>query len=432
MTIQGPTKSIQQKAQRIWVSAALTLTLSLSALCLWATFAPLQSAATATGFVRVEGKKRIVQHYDGGIVDQLLALEGEYVAQGTPIMQLQTVELDRKIQSLLKKYLNLSAMQVRLSAQIKGSQSIEFPKDVTALAESINYLGALNVHQQILREEKKSLKQKLSVLDSQLSQLETDIAGQESTLKSLKYQLSLIEKRQSAMKNLAEKDLVSKKQLADIQLSVSSLSENINQAKTAYKRGIEKRRELSFSRHQLETQDKADALNKLQKIQTELPLLKEEIKLLKLKRARAQVLAPISGRITNLQVNTIGATVHPGGKLLEIVPQSERLVVEARLKPEDVDNISNGSAAKIRLTAYNTRRTLPIEATVHRLSPDRLTDEYGQAYYEVILYLNNLQQNQPLYPGMPAEVIIHTGKRHLMDYLVGSLLSGAEKALLEK
>lgn len=422
-----------KKIRATWRASLVTLLALLAVLSLWAAQAPLHSAAVASGFVRSEGYRKTVQHYDGGIVDRVLISEGAYVTQGEPLITLQTRDLKHSMKAALKNYLSLLAIQQRLAAQAQQQNDIRFTREVVALAEKTGSPDVLDEQRELLKKHRADQQQKLAILDSQEQQLNIQIAGYRKSLRSLNRQRQLLENQQSALEKLAKKNLVSEQQLSEVRFSISGLVKQVDDAETAQHNSRQKLEELALSRQQLNNKRRLDTLEAAQQQRLQIPALQKEIQLLQAKLERATITAPISGRITSLDIHTSGATISPATTLMEIVPDSEQLVVEAHLKPEDVDSVFQGSEASVRLTAYNPRRAPALDATVKQLSPDRLTDQRGQPYYAVTLQITgNMEKGMQLYPGMPAEVMIRTGSRTLLDYLLAPVLAGTEKAFREQ
>ena len=423
----------RKKIRATWRASLVILLAIIAALLLWAARAPLHSAAVASGFIRAEGYRKTVQHFDGGIVDRVLVSEGAYVSQGEALITLQTRDLKHSLKAALTNYLNLLTIQQRLAAQVQHKERIEFTRQVMTLAEKTGSVSLLDEQRELLKKHRADQRQQLAIVDSQEKQLNIQAAGHQKSLRSLQQQRQLLEKQRSALTKLAAKNLVSEQQLSELHFTIAGLVKQIDDVQTAQQNNRQRLEELTLSRRQIQTKGRLEALETAQQQRLQIPLLHKEIQLLQAKLERATIAAPISGRIANLNIHTSGATISPASTVMDIVPDSEQLVVEAHLKPEDIDSVYPGGEASVRLTAYNPRRTPALAATVKQLSPDRLMDQRGQAYYAVTLQITDtIGGGMQLYPGMPAEVIIKTGSRTLLDYLLAPLLTGTEKAFREQ
>lgn len=404
----------------------------------WASMAPIAGAAIAPGVVSPEGSRRTVQHLEGGIILDLRAADGDHVEAGDPLVVLEDTQARSNFQQLMDQRRVLAAMEARLLAEQRGAEEIRFPdwllddaERVPKAAEIVATQRNLFKTRQIAHESRKA------VLWKRIDQLEEEIKGLRDQIKSQERELALIEQEVGAKRTLVAKGLLPRPELLALQRQAA----NIDGARARNISDIA-RAEQSIGETELQIVNEDnrrldEVADKLANVRAELATVEEKLFASEDVLSRTVIKAPISGEVVNRRFNTTGGVVGPGEPILDIVPDSVELLIDARVKPIDIDVVEIGQPARIQLTAYAQTSQPIIEGEVVRISADALVDENsGDSYFKASIEvpeseLAKLHDNVVLSPGMPAEVLIVTGERTLMGYLLEPLTQALRHSFRE-
>ena len=403
----------------------------------WAAQAPLSSAAIAPGLISPDGERRAVQHLEGGIVKELLVHEGSTVEAGQPLLVLDSSASRANRDVLTKDLRSHLTVRARLIGERDDAQWITFPDEL--IVEDIDADTKTLIASQIalLASRRNARLQKKKILQEQIGQYEQVIIGLTAQIDSQAKQLSLIREEMSGVATLVEKGLERKPRLLALQRTEAELlgGRANNQATLAKTRQaiLETQAQIAA----IDTDNKQEVGQKLAETEAAVAGIREKLGAAAHVVARTVVTAPVSGTIVQLKANTIGGVVTAGQTFLEIVPRDEELLVDARISPTDIDDVHPDLPAQVIMSGY-PQRTMPrLMGKVRQVSADRLVDSRtGQPYYlaRIELPADHVQQVAPfvsLKPGMPAEVMVMTGERTLLEYLVEPLLASVRKSFRE-
>lgn len=397
---------------------------------LWAALAPLSSAALAPGVIKVESYRKTIQHLEGGIVKSIDVRTGQFVKADQILIVLDDTEPKTQLQVLMGQYYISLAREARLLAQQKNMAGIEFPSLLTKNNEDSRVAEAIAMQQHIFHVRKEANDGENSLYIRQVEQYKARAKGLRSQKNSQiklvsSYQAELIDFQELLREGYAEKQRVREfeRNLAQSEGSLGELVSSIAETNLQIS-------EIELQILQLNKEFQREVATELSEVQTLLFDLREQVHLLQNIVARTIVRAPVSGMVMDLVVHTIGAVIAPGAKLLDIVPQGEKLIIESRVSPMDIDRVRVGQSAEIRLSVFKARDTPKLEGTVTSLSADRLVDENNadsEPYYLARLEITQQgiqdlrDAKLDLKPGMPAEVLILTGNRTMLAYLFDPL-----------
>jgi HlyD family type I secretion membrane fusion protein len=402
----------------------------------WAALAPLSSAAVAQGTIIVETVKKKVQHLEGGMIAELLVREGDTVAAGQVLVRLDDLEAKALRDLLQAQQTALRAQQARLAAERDNLDTLVFPEDLETRRGDRKVAEILTGQERIFISSRDALHGEIDVLGQRIAQLHAQIEASESQLVAGSQQSALIAEEADAVRAMVAKGLERKPRLLALERNAAYLAGE--QGEHAGR--IAEARE-SIAGSQLEilnarrTRVEKAALE-LREVETQLAQVDERFAEASAKLSRRDVLAPQGGTVLDLRYHTIGGVVPPGGDIMDIVPVNERLIVEARLSPIDIDVVHSGLPAKIMLTAYKGRSTPQISGRVLQVSADSLMDEHTrQSYFLARIEvdageLGKLKHIQ-LIPGMPAEAFIETGSHTFVEYLMQPLTDSFRRAFRE-
>lgn len=390
----------------------------------WAALAPLDSAAIAPGVVSVESARKTVQHLEGGMVGRILAHDGDRVAAGQALLWLDETRARATLESLKLQRAAAAALGARLQAERDGGAEPTFPDWLAGGPEAA-------AERNVFLARRKALEGQSAILSQRAAQHREEIAALSAEIASARKQGGLIGQEIADVDVLYQKGLERKARLLGLQRQAAEIEgqRNRNEAMIAKVRRDIGETELRIV--ELRTTMLNEAVEGLRETGEKIARVEEEIRAAEDVLARTVIVAPSAGIVVGMQIHTAGAVIQPGQPFMDIVPQDDRLVVEARVDPGDIDVIHAGQAAQVRLTALNQRFATPLPGAVKWVSADRLTDpRTGLPYYLARIELN-LQGDAPaagLHPGMSAEVLIATGSRTMLDYLASPLLRAIERA----
>ncbi len=403
----------------------------------WSLLAPLGSAALAPGSVTVEGYRKTVQHLEGGIVKAIHVRDGDTISKGQVLIELDDTSSRAQLETLRGQLFSALAREARLIAERDGKSTVIYPATLTKAADPRAHED-MRVQDQSFAVRKRSRAGEIEILKEQRQQLLAKIEGikaQRTSRSSLSNSLNkeLLDFRAMLKEGYVEKQKVSEleRRLAESEGDRGDFAANIATAQTQIS-------EIELKILQIDKEFQREVIEELSKVQSELSELNEKTQWLDDTVTRTIIKAPESGMVLGLTVHTLGAVIPPGGHLLDIVPQQEKLIIEAQVSPIDIDRVHTGQSCEIRFSAFKSAKTPKVSGRLITLSADRLTDEQNKISY----YLARVEVDKAgleelrkrgliLLPGMPAEVLINTGDRTFFEYLVQPLSNIFARSLIE-
>ena len=402
----------------------------------WLVLAPLSGAIIAPGFVKVDMNRKVVQHQEGGIVKQILVRDGDRVKLGQILVVIDDVKLDATLDLLRTQHDGERAKAGRLEAERAILPQVKFPADLAARSGDAKVVEFLQRETALFRARREALETQIAVLRKQIRQTEEEakalsgqIAAEERALKSQKEELGLNEK-------LASQGFVQKTRLMTLERAVAEYEARWEEHRAELAKTRQRAAELELRVLAQRNAYVQSAADELKETSTRIFDLEERLRPSRDASERQRIPAPISGEVVGLRVFTPGAVVGPRDVLMEIVPEDKTLIVEARIRPEDINHVRAGFEAEVRLTAYKQRTTPLVSGTVNYVSADRLVDTAsGQPYYvahvdvpeQALVVAGNLRMQA----GMPAEVYIRTDSRSALDYLLAPVTAYLRRGMRE-
>jgi len=402
----------------------------------WAAFAPIVSAVIAPGVVRVEGQRKTIQHLEGGIVSEILVRDGERVEQGQVLVRLDDTQPQANLKLLRGRFLVAKALEARLMARRDDLPVINFPK-VLRGGDANEIAPILAGQVRIFQARTNALNTETSILNRRIFQLDEEISGLQGQIRSSERQLVLIRDELSVLLELLEKGLTRRDRILVLQRNVAEIEGNQSRLVADVARAGQKITETQLQIDGLRTNLMNDVVQLLSDTRKELFDLAQRMVSLEDILSRTEVQAPLAGTVVDLAVHSIRGVVAPGARLLDIVPKIQSLVVEVKVQPIDIDIVRVELSAEVRFTAFDTSTSTPVEGIVKSVSADRLTDDLTGADYflarvEVTGELDDALNGAELLPGMQAEVMIQTGERTPLDYLISPVSKSLQRAMREQ
>lgn len=403
----------------------------------WAAVAKLDSAVFAPGTISLEGNRKVVQHLEGGIVAEILVEEADSVSEGDILIKLSDVEARSNLDVLTTRLDVAKVTEARLLAERELADTIALPNDLRKV-DSATIQSSFKDQADLFQDRRSILKSRTDILAVRVEQTNTQIEGLELQKSALERRLvnftEMIERMRSGQeKGLIQTNILSQREdeLIQIEASLGRVISEIAQAKNSIN-------ETHFEKLQVEQEYKERANSELERVRAEIAELEQRAKIVEDVLTRTDIRAPGSGTIQDLKVHTVGSVIQAGQVLMELVPEDEELLINARVSPRDIDNVAPGLQTEVRFTAFKTKLTPIMLGQVQSVSNDVITPENPQEMPYYLARIEVVEEDIPedisdrLTPGMPADVIITTGERTVANYIVSPLMDAVRKSMIEE
>lgn len=399
----------------------------------WAAMTPLDAGAYAEGIIAVSGKRQVVQHKDGGIVNAIRIQEGQSVTKGQVLFEIAASELRANERAVAGEVIGLLAQRSRLIAESTGASRYTVPAEFASFPQEDQALAdeAVTSQRLIFETRRRSVITQKHVLHQRELQLGQQIAGVERQINANREQSRLIGDELQGMREIAKKGFASVNRVRALERGAAVLegeygSSTANIAGTQEAIGQARIEAVSLDRQLVE-----NAATQLGDVRVRLDELQPKLAALREQMARATVRAPASGRVVGLNIFTVGAVVAPGEKLMEVVPQDRDLVIEAKVSPTDADDLRVGQLTQVKFSALHERNLPLLDGKITKLSADSFTDERtSQRFFSVEISVPESElgkvrevrgENTGLQAGLPVEVMVPLKKRTALAYLLEPL-----------
>ena len=416
--------SLLQSLRRNSLVGLLGVLLLFAGVTAWASTAELSSAVISSGVVVIAGNAKRVQHPEGGVIAEIRVDEGQAVLAGQSLLKIDDISSRSALSLIEKRVGQLLVRQARLQAERDGRSEFAMPKAVRGLltADEIDVLTSLE--QRLMEDRQSATKGQRGRLGEQLLQLDAQIRGLNVQIEAKSGEIGLIEKELSGKRQLLAAGAIPFTQVNNLDRSALRLQGERGQLLSSISATKAKISELQLQIIQVEQQTFAAVSTELRDVANELATLVVDEASARERLRRTDVRAPNTGIVHLLSVHTIGGVVSPAETLMEIVPSSGVLQVEARIPPKDIDQLRVGQTATLQLAAFNRNTTPQIDGSILRLSADLETDPItGTSFYRAAISVSEKNARQlpdglKLLPGMPVEAYIQTGVRTPLAYLM--------------
>ena len=401
---------------------------------IWLGMAPLNSAAVAVGKINVVSNKKIIQHLEGGVVDKIFVKDGDVVKAGDPLVEIKNVALQSEIGIVRADYLRTSAIVSRLEAQKDGANEIKFSDDIKQIS---GYEEVANGQISIFNEQKKLLDNEKTILKQRIKQLENQIQGAKAIMSAKKDRIASLNEEIREWERLFKEQLADKVRLRDLNREKTAVEGELAAGTAEIARlGVQ----INETQGQIALRDrsfKEDILKKLEDAKIRLVDLEQRYNALKDQSERTIVKSPVEGSVVELAFHTIGGVIRPGERIMSIVPDDTDYVVEAKLNVVDIDTVHVGQLADIRFSAFQHKPSFVMEGKITYVSADSVQDNAGHSYYDIKAELTpegmkEFDRNEFfIVPGMPVEVMIKTGDRTMLEYILKPFIDMFKRAFNE-
>ncbi len=400
---------------------------------IWSVTAQLESAAVAYGEVVVGSQRQSVQHLEGGIVDKLYVREGDSIEQGDMIAKLSDKQSLAQLKSLKGQYIHAKSKESRLNSELEHKDVIQWHGDLDMFSDSLTLTDAKLIQTKVFEARQSYFESRKAILTQLIDGSDVELENIDKTIRIEKERLYFINDEIDSNKALFNKGFSGKSTLLALQRLATEVRSEINQLERQVLAVEQQASDAVAQLKELELERVKLIVEELRETQKELVLIHEEYEAAKDVYERTSIVAPISGKVVNMQVFSERGVIQSGQVILEIVPNSDELIIETRVDPKDVDLVSQGQDAKVRLTALNSRTVAPLDGKVLTISADKLTTQDDEQYYLARIEIDpSTMEDYKVTPGMNAEVLILSEPRTPMDYLIRPITDSFERAFREE
>jgi HlyD family secretion protein len=422
--------------RHLWASFAILLLLVIGAGG-WAAEAELSGALIAPGSVVVDSNVKKIQHQTGGTVAALLARDGDHVKAGDILVRLDDTVAKANLAIVSKGLDELVARKARLASERDGVQQIIFPADLLKHMGDSDAASAVDGERKLFELRRMARAGQRAQLRQRIEQLRQEIIGQEAEQIAKSHEIELINGELEGVRDLYKKNLVPLSRLNQLERDATHVEADRAQliAATAQSKG--KISEIELQIIQIDQDLSSEVGKEMREIDAKIGEFVERKITAEDQLKHIDIRAPLGGTVFESNVHTVGGVIAAGDQIMRIVPDADRLTVEAKVQPQDIDQVQVGQSALLRFTNFNTRTTPEIHGKVMRVSADTSTDQRsGVSYYTIRISLatNEIAKlgDIKLMPGMPVEAFVQTGERTLISYLAKPLSDQFMRAFRER
>lgn len=387
------------------------LVLGFGGFLLWTALAPLDEGVSAPASVSIETRRKTIQHLSGGVVRSVAVKEGQWVREGEVLMELDAGVSKANFEAVRQNYMAQRANESRLLAELKGASKIEFHADLVKAKNDPLVQQHMQTQQQLFTARRAAYR--------------AQVGGMAEMLESRKAQAAFQAQQVQSIRELATEGYASRNQLLQLEQAQAELRTSMTDLQTNYARVQQEYiKELSA---QL-----ADVRREVQSGQEKLQAVTDEL-------SRTQLRSPVDGQVVGMTVTSTGGVVTPGQRLMDVVPKGEALLVDAKIPPHVIDKVRAGEAVDVRFSAFSNSPQLVLDGRLVSLSSDVISEQTAMgvmSYYlgRVEITPEGIKElgKRVMQPGMPAEVLIKTGERSLLTYLMHPLTKRLAASMKEE
>ncbi|WP_137896132.1 HlyD family type I secretion periplasmic adaptor subunit [Ramlibacter sp. 2FC] len=432
---EPPAATDSGRATRIGLWA---LALGFGGFVLWAALAPLDEGVPSQGLVSIDTKRKAVQHLSGGIVKEVLVREGQAVKEGQVLVKLDEAVARANFESVRQRYLGLRAMEGRLLAEQAGLAKISYHPDLQAAAADPLIRQQMVMQEQLFLSRRSALRADLQAIEESIQGQQALLQAYDGMLANRREQLMLLNDELAHTRGLVREGYAPRNRQLELERMVAESNSAVAELLGNSARGrqaIAEMRQRAIARRQ---EYRKEVETQLADVTREVLADAEKFVAVRSDLERTEIRSPAAGQVVGLAVQTVGGVIQAGQKLMDVVPGNEPLLLEARVAPHLIDKVQAGLPADVRFSAFAHSPQLVVQGKVESISADLLTDPQNP---EVAYYLARVSVTpeglkalgrRQMQPGMPVEVIIKTGERSLLTYLLHPLTKRLAASMKEE
>lgn len=417
----------------LWLVAA-----GFGGFLLWASLAPLDAGVVANATVNVTDNRKTIQHLSGGTIDAILVREGDRVTRDQPLIRLDRTRAVAEQGVVSAQYIVARTVENRLQAERDDLDRVSFDPELLArFAADPRLEEATTLQQRLFATRRAALTGEAGILRENIRGAEEQLKGLRQVQAARSAQIRFLDQELDGVRNLAAEGYVARNRMLELERSAADLNAQRAQTVADIGRTHNQIAELKLRILQLEQDYQKEVQSQLTEVQKEVSALADRLRALDYEVAHTVIRSPIDGLVLGLNVYTVGGVIQPGAELMSVVPAGEPLQVDAMIPVQAIDRMVAGLPVDITFPAFNHAQTPNIPGRVLTIAADRLVDEtskepYYLAQVEVTEEGMELLGSNQIRAGMPATVIIKTGERNLLSYLLKPLLARIDSAFKEQ
>ncbi|HGK4843971.1 HlyD family type I secretion periplasmic adaptor subunit [Kluyvera georgiana] len=398
----------------------------------WASLADIDEVTRGDGKAIPSSRLQKIQNLEGGIVAEVFVHEGEVVKAGAPLLRLDDTRFRSNAGESEADRLALEARIQRLTAQLDNKETLTLSPEILNKTPDI-----ANGEMELFASVNKRIQSELSGLNEQLVQKKQELLDYQAKGAQYRRSLGLLQQEISMSEPLVAKGAISKVEVLRLRRSEVETRGQLESVTLAVPRAEAAIKEIESKINETRGRYRSEALSQLNEARTELSKIEASGKAIEDRVNRTLVTSPVRGIVQQLMVNTIGGVIQPGNDLVEIVPLDDTLLVEAKIRPQDIAFLRPGQEAMVKFTAYDYTIYGGLKAKLEQISPDTVTDKDGKSFYVIRLrteknHLGSDEKPLIIIPGMVASVDIITGKKTILSYLLKPILRARAEAFRER
>jgi HlyD family secretion protein/epimerase transport system membrane fusion protein len=434
----APPEAPPRPPVRGWIVAGFVIAAAaLGGFGSWAALAPLSSAAMAPGVVKVDSNRKTIQHLEGGIIGELLVRDGDTVAEGDVLVRLDDVETGAAFTAQQGALDALMAQEPRLLAQRDVDGSVTYPDDLAGRRDHPAIADIVAGQDRIFQNQRRTLEARLGLLGQRIEQHRSEIGTLKSALGTHGRQHALLREELADARMLYELGYGRKPHVLSLERAVAAKESDLSDTRGRIAVLRDRITGAEMEMASLRNIHAMEVSQELREVQTKKSVLEQQLRTAKARLERGAVLAPRAGIVMNSRYFSPGAVIPPGGAIMDLVPLRDELVIEAKVRPLDIDSVRVGMPALVRLVAFKQRSTPTLSGTVTLVSADAVLDERSdETHFTANVAVDTSEMarapNVSLYPGMPVEVAIVTGERTFLDYILQPVLDSFAHSFREE
>jgi membrane fusion protein, protease secretion system len=416
-----------------------SLLIGLGGFVLWAMVAPLDEGVPTSATVAIDTKRKAVQHPTGGVVKEVLVKEGQLVKDGELLMRLNDANAVAVYEASRHQYLSLRAVQARLVAEKNGAPAPKFHADLVKAAADPLIANHMRNQQELFRSRRDSLAAEMQAMNESLAGLQAQLQGAKDVVVQKGAQINLLTNELDKSRDLINQGYMTRqrgweleRQIAEITGARADLTATIEKLSRSIQ---ETQQRMRLRQHEYAKEVETQLTEVMRSVDSE----EKRFDAVKADLARTEVRSPVEGQVLGLMNQTVGGVIQGGQKIMDVVPEDDHLILEAKILPHLIDKVRSDDPVDIRFTAFAHSPQLVVDGKILSISKDLLNDpppSLTPTYYlaRVVVTPDGMKKlgNRQLQAGMPAEVVIKTGERSLMTYLLHPLVKRIAASMKEE
>ncbi|WP_350333657.1 HlyD family type I secretion periplasmic adaptor subunit [Coralliovum pocilloporae] len=402
----------------------------------WSLTTSIDGAVIAPGLVMVESNRKTIQHLEGGIIRDIRIKEGDLVKEGDTLIVLDDTESSGELLVLRDRLADFKARKARLSAELELASDVSYPQSLLARADEAKIAALIQTQNSLFLSRSAAREAQAALLGKRIDALKAERSSLTKQTASLRKEMALLEEENGVLSKLNKRNLVPISQVLSVRRNIARTDSQIANNDGRFESLAAQILQIKAEKAQMKSGFLETVATELANVQSEIHTLSEREATFIDRQGRKKIIAPKTGRVLNLQYYTVGGVIPPAQAIMDIVPSADALVLTARVPVNDIDLVSAGMDARVRLTAFNRNATPEFSGTVESISADSIVNaEDGTAHYNARISLNKQELQDAkleLVPGMQVETMILTGERLVASYLARPLKDGFSRSFRDE